>query len=110
MCRLQNYAFPYLSAEVLQWVALDSVDAEDGAGLHGSKATGEEELLAAALLLDDLDQTRLQLLNGWHVVCQDTHVAGFRWEVDLDAVRCISSVFALDSRIVGPSVVNVHIL
>jgi len=45
----------YLGAEVLQWVALDGVDAEDGVWLHGSESTRQEELLAATLLLDDLD-------------------------------------------------------
>jgi hypothetical protein len=53
----------YLGAEVLQCVALDSIDAEDGVGLHNGESTGQEKLLAAALLLDDLNETRLQLLD-----------------------------------------------
>jgi threonine/homoserine/homoserine lactone efflux protein len=53
----------YLGAEVLQWIALHGVDAEGRVGLHNSESTGQEELLAAALLLDDLNETGLQLLN-----------------------------------------------
>lgn len=45
----------YLGAEVLEWVSLDSVDAENGVGLDGSESSRQEELLAATLLLDDLD-------------------------------------------------------
>jgi len=43
-----------------------------------------EELLAAATFFNDLDQTRLQLFNGWNVVRQDTHLARFRRDVDLN--------------------------
>lgn len=45
-----------------------------------------EVLLAAAALLDDLDQAGLELLNGRHVVGQHAHLAGLRRQVDLDDV------------------------
>jgi len=38
----------YLGAEVLQWVTLDGVNAENRVWLHNGESTGEEELLAAA--------------------------------------------------------------
>jgi hypothetical protein len=82
----------YLGAEVLEWVALNGVDAENGAGLDSSEAARQEELLAAALLLDDLDQARLQLLDGGNVAGQNTHITGLGGEVDLDAVPHLSSV------------------
>lgn len=49
-----------------------------------------EELLAAARLLDDLNETRLQLLDGWNVVGENTHLSGLGWDVDLHTV--LSSV------------------
>lgn len=76
----------HLSAEVLQSVTLNGVDAELGARLHSRESTRQEELLAAAALLNDLDESGLQLLDGRHVVGQDTHLTGFRGEVDLDTV------------------------
>lgn len=79
----------YLYAEVLQWVSLDCVDAELRVGLDGREAARQEELLAAAALLDDLDESGLQLLDGRDVVGQDTHLAGFRGEVNLDAAESI---------------------
>ena len=75
----------YLGTEVLQCVSLNGVDAELRIGLHRSESAREEELLAAAALLDDLNESGLQLLDGRNVVGQDTHLAGFRGEVDLDA-------------------------
>ena len=45
-----------------------------------------EELLAATGLLDDLNKTRLQLLNGGNVTSEDTHLSGLGGNVDLDAV------------------------
>lgn len=45
-----------------------------------------EELLAATALLDDLDETRLQLLDAGDVVRQNTHLTGLRGDVDLDTV------------------------
>lgn len=45
-----------------------------------------EELLAVAALLDDLDQTGLQLLNGGDVVGEDTHLSRLGGEVDLDDI------------------------
>jgi hypothetical protein len=75
----------YLCAEVLQCVSLDGVDAELRVGLDGREAARQEELLAAAALLDDLDEAGLQLLDGGHVVGQDAHLTGLGGEVDLDA-------------------------
>ena len=45
-----------------------------------------EEALAVATLLDDLDQTRLELLDGGHVVGQNTHLSGLGGNVDLDDI------------------------
>ena len=75
-----------LGREVLEGVGLDSVDAQDGVGLDGSEAARQEELLAAAALLNDLDQAGLELLDGGHVIGEDTHVAGLGGDVDLDDV------------------------
>jgi hypothetical protein len=75
-----------LSAEVLKGVTLDGVDAKDGVGLNGSESTREEELLRASGLLDNLNQTRLQLLNGRNVVGEDTHLSRLGGDVDLDDI------------------------
>lgn len=75
----------YLCAEVLQRVSLDGVDAELRVGLDGRESAREEELLAAAAFLDDLDESGLQLLDGRNVVGQYTHLTGLGGEVDLDA-------------------------
>lgn len=45
-----------------------------------------EEALAAGTLLDDLHDAGPQLLDGWDVVGENTHVAGFSGNVDLDAM------------------------
>lgn len=45
-----------------------------------------EVLLVATALLNDLDQTRLQLLNGRDVVGENTHVSGLGGQVDLDDI------------------------
>jgi hypothetical protein len=45
-----------------------------------------EELLASTTLLNNLNESRLQLLNGSNVVCEHTHFAGFRGNVDLDNI------------------------
>ena len=54
-----------------------------------------EELLAAAALLNNLDQARLQLLDGGNVVGQDTHLSGLGGEVDLD------DILGLEDRLFG---------
>ena len=110
--KMFSYAmlWSYLSAEVLQSVSLYGVDAENRVGLDGSESTRQEELLAAALLFNNLDQTRLQLLDGGDVVGQDTHVTGFRGQVDLDAAPCLSSVFARSQCGIFRNGVDVHIL
>lgn len=65
-----------------------------------------EELLVTAGLLDDLDDTGLQLLDGRNVVGEDTHLAGLSGDVDLDDIlrlvnglrAAISSVRQLDNQ------------
>lgn len=44
-----------------------------------------EELLAPTGLLNDLDKTRLQLLDGRNVLGEDAHLARLSGDVDLDA-------------------------
>lgn len=46
-----------------------------------------EELLDTAVLLNNLNDTRLQLLNGRNVVGEDTHHTSSSGDVDLDAVE-----------------------
>jgi hypothetical protein len=45
-----------------------------------------EELFASTTLLNNLNESRLQLLDGRNVVCEHTHFAGFRREIDLDNI------------------------
>ena len=45
-----------------------------------------EELLAAGGLLDNLNETGSQLLNGGNVAGEDTHVTSLGGNVDLNAV------------------------
>jgi hypothetical protein len=45
-----------------------------------------EELLAGAGLLNDLNETRLELLDGGNVVGEDTHLTGLGGNVHLNAV------------------------
>lgn len=45
-----------------------------------------EELLGTTSLLDNLDDSGLQLLNGGNVVGQDTHFTGLGGNVDLNDV------------------------
>lgn len=84
----------YIGAEVLECVSLDGVDAELGIGLDNGESTRQEELLVAARLLNDLDQTGLQLLDGGNVVGKDTHITGLGGKVDLNAVQSVMSVIA----------------
>lgn len=51
-----------------------------------SKVKRTEELLAAAALLNNLDQAGLQLLDGGDVVGEDTHIPGLGGQVDLDDI------------------------
>lgn len=90
--------YAYIGAEVLNRVSLDGVDAELGVRLNNGESTREEELLVAAGLLDDLDQTGLQLLNGSNVVGENTHVTGLGGKVDLDAAQSVMSVIARSQR------------
>ena len=52
---------------------------------RGSVSGRTEETLAAALL-NDLDDTGLQLLNRRDVVGEDTHLTGLGGDVDLDGI------------------------
>lgn len=54
------------------------------ARVHRYKHT--EVLLAATALLNDLDQTGLQLLDGGNVVGEDTHVTRLGGQVDLNDI------------------------
>ena len=54
--------------------------------VDNGESSGKEELLGGALLLDDLDQSWLELLDGWDVVGEDTHLAGIGSDVDLDDI------------------------
>jgi hypothetical protein len=100
----------YLGAEVLEGVALDGVDAENRTRLHSCESAGQEKLLAAALLLNDLNQARLQLLDRGDVTRQNTHITGLGGKVDLDAVPEISSVFARSNCGMAGGAADVHIL
>lgn len=57
-----------------------------------------EELLAAAALLDDLHKPRLQLLDGRNVVCEETHLAGFGGDVDLDDILRLVDRLRMDCQ------------
>ena len=57
-----------------------------------------EELLATSALLDDLNEARLQLFNGWYVIRQDAHFSRLGRYVDLDtAGRLYISTRLLDT-------------
>lgn len=99
----------YLCAEVLECVSLNGVDAELRVGLDGREAARQEVLLAAAALLEDLNEASLQLLDGRNVVGQDTHLAGFRGKVDLDAAS-EPSVLARTGGGLGRASGDVHVL
>ena len=114
LLRLRDLVPHVLRAEVLERVPLDRVDAEYRAGLHGREAAGHcilivsnptaivsslacsigaprtEELLVSARLLNDLHKSRLQLLDGRYVGCQDTHLSRLGGDVDLYAAISIS--------------------
>lgn len=44
-----------------------------------------EKLLATTLLFNDLHKAWLQLLNGWDMAGEDTHLSGLGGNVDLHA-------------------------
>lgn len=75
-----------LNAESIKWVTLNSVDGEDGSWVDDGESSRKEELLGGSGLLDDLDQTWLELLNGWDVVGEDTHLSGVGGDIDLDDI------------------------
>jgi hypothetical protein len=45
-----------------------------------------EELLASSTLLNNLNESWLQLLNRWHVVGKDTHISRLSGNVDLNNI------------------------
>lgn len=55
-----------------------------GASTNSTRGGRTEELLGATRLLNNLDQTRLELLNRGNVVGKDTHLARLGGDVDLD--------------------------
>ena len=52
----------------------------------GAKVGRTEVLLAGTALLEDLNETGLELLDGGNVVGEDTHVTGGGGDVDLGTV------------------------
>jgi hypothetical protein len=55
-----------------------------------------EELFASATLLNNLDESRLQLLDRWDVVCKDTHFARLSGNVDLNDIgRLVDGLFMI---------------
>lgn len=68
-------------------------------------------MLAPATFFYDLNQSRLQLLNGWDVICKDTHLAGLGGYVDLNTDLSLGSApshahgkgigFSVDAHIRG---------
>jgi hypothetical protein len=51
--------------------------------MHTARRT--EKLLAASALLNDFDDAGLQLLDGWNVLSEDTHLSSLGGNVHLDA-------------------------
>ena len=101
----------YLGAEIFQGESLYSVDTKLRIWLYGSKASRyyqqghvlvkslpaglflvlhprirTEKLFATAALLNNLNQSRLQLFNRRNMVGQNAHLAGLCRDVDLNAV------------------------
>lgn len=58
-----------------------------------------EELLASAALLQNLNETGLELLDGGDVVGENTHLTSFGGDVDLDTVVVEESSVIRSSRI-----------
>jgi hypothetical protein len=52
----------------------------------GARVGRTEELLGGTVLLNNLDEARLELLNGGNVVGEDTHLTGGGGDVDLGTV------------------------
>lgn len=65
-----------------------------------------EKLFAGAVVLDDLNETRLQLLDRRDVVRKDTHFTRLGWKVDLnDALRRVDGLLRELAQSVGSEVV-----
>lgn len=84
---LGDLGFDSIGAEVLEGVGLHGVDAQSRVRLNDGETTRKEELLVGTTLLNDLNKTRLQLLNGRNVVGEDTHFSGLGGDVDLDMMH-----------------------
>ncbi len=93
-----------LAREVVKRVTLNSIDRQNGAWVDDGEAAGEEELLGGSGLLNDLDESWLELLDGWNVVGEDTHLSGVGGDVDLNdvlggvdllLVRCVLALGSL---------------
>lgn len=72
-----------LGGEVLSLESLNGVDGQLGVGLNGSETTGDEVRLGLTVSLNDLDNTRLELLDGGNVVSQNTELTSGGRDVDL---------------------------
>ena len=60
---------------------------DDSTEISRRARTGRTEvLLGGATLLNNLNETRLQLLDGGNVVGKDTHLTRLSGDVDLDTV------------------------
>lgn len=64
-----------------------------------------EELLASTTFFNDLDQTRLQLLNRRDMVGQNTHLARLGGYIDLNAEVRIESAYIAHSQLIESSIV-----
>jgi len=63
------------------------------------ETAGSEPLLALTSRLDDFDDTGLQWLDSWYVVCKDTHVSRLGCQVDLDDLgRRVDGLMRQDKR------------
>lgn len=71
--------------------------------MAGSQVQRTEELFAATTLLNDLDQTGLQLFDRRDVLCEDTHFSGLGGNVNLDTVAVEAS-----ARVRGLHRLQVH--
>jgi len=57
-----------------------------------------KELLASTGLLDDLNQSRLQLFDGGNGVGENTHLSGLGGDIDLHTVRLVSPFCCIGGR------------
>lgn len=72
-----------LGGEVSDLESLNGVDGEHRVGLDSGETTGDKVGLGLAVGLDDLNGTRLELLDGGNVVSENTELTGSGGQVDL---------------------------